>query len=267
MIGTLPSWWTVRRSDTLILCYHAVSARWPADLAVTVDEFGEQLRWLVAHGYRGVTFSEAVRERAAGPTVAITFDDGYRSVLEHAAPLMASLGLPGTAYVVTDFVDSGRTLTWPGIDRWVSGVHDSELRAMSWPELRQLEQGGWEVGSHTLTHPRLTSLDDDALARELGESRAACERKLGHPVASIAYPYGDVDSRVVNAAAAAGYTSGAALPSVMGPCGALEWPRVAIYRPDSMSRFALKVSPVVRRLRTALAPAERTLRGLRARHT
>jgi len=105
---------------------------------------------------------------------------------------------------VTDFADSDQPLSWDGLDHWVGGEHDPELRGMSWPELQRLEQAGWEIASHTLTHPHLTTLGDDALARELHQSRAACERALGHPVTSIAYPYGSVDERVKRATAAAG---------------------------------------------------------------
>jgi peptidoglycan/xylan/chitin deacetylase (PgdA/CDA1 family) len=249
----------------LILCYHAISLRWPAVLSITLAQLREQLEWLVARGYRGVTFSDGVAARPSSPTVAITFDDAFSSVLQYAAPLMASLGLPGTVFVVADFADSGRSLEWDGIDQWVGGDHDGELRGMSWPELRQLEEVGWEIGSHTLTHPHLTTLNDDALSRELRDSRTACKRALGHAVTSIAYPYGDVDARVVKAAADAGYTAGAALPALMIPPDALEWPRVGIYRPDSLSRFRIKVSPKVRRIRTALAPAEGAARRSLAR--
>jgi peptidoglycan/xylan/chitin deacetylase (PgdA/CDA1 family) len=105
------------QADTLVLCYHAISARWPADLAVTLGRFQTQLEWLVTNGYRGATFSEAVLMPASARTVAVTFDDAFRSVFDHAAPLMASLGLPGTVFAVTDFVDSGRALTWPSLDR------------------------------------------------------------------------------------------------------------------------------------------------------
>jgi peptidoglycan/xylan/chitin deacetylase (PgdA/CDA1 family) len=249
----------------LVLCYHAISARWPAVLSITLAQLREQLEWLVAHGYRGATFSEAVMTRASSPTVAITFDDAFSSVLEYAAPVMASLGLPGTVFVVTSFADSRRPLEWDGIDQWRGGEHDQELRGMSWPELEQLEQAGWEIGSHTLTHPHLTRLDDHALARELGASRAACERALGHPVTSIAYPYGDVDARVARATAAAGYTAAAGLPVLMSPRAALDWPRVGIYRPDSLARFRVKTSPTVRRMRTALAPTEGAARRSLAR--
>lgn len=254
-----------RAGDTLILCYHAISASWPADLAITLAQLRRQLEWLVRHGYRGATFSEAVTAHASGPTVAVTFDDAFATVLEHAAPVLASLGLPGTVFVVTDFADSGRTLAWDGIDCWAGGEHDSELRGMSWPELQRLEQAGWEVGAHTRTHPHLTTLDDYALARELRESRAACERALGHRVTSIAYPYGEIDDRVIRAAVAAGYTTGAGLPMLMRPRSGLNWPRVGIYRTDSLSRFRLKTSPVIRHMRAVLAPAEGAARRSLAR--
>lgn len=245
-----------RDTERLILCYHAVSAQWPADLAVTPEQMRAQLEWLVSRGYRGVTFSDAVTAPPSGPSVAITFDDAFDSVRRHAAPMMASLGLPGTVFVVTDFADSGRPLAWSGTDRWADGEYASELRGMTWPELRRLDQAGWEIGSHTLTHPCLTTLDDDALAHELQQSRAACERALGHQVAAIAYPYGDVDARVIRATAAAGYTTGAALPALMGKATALHWPRVGVYRPDSLSRFRVKASPLVRHIRTVFATAE-----------
>lgn len=249
-----------RRADTLIVCYHAISARWPAALAITVEQLHDQLEWLLAQGYRGATFTDAVTQRRSHPTVAVTFDDAFASVREQAAPVMATLGLPGTVFAVTDFADSGRRLAWDGIDHWIGGEHDAELRGMSWPELRRLEHTGWEIASHTVTHPRLTTLDDERLARELRDSRAACEQGLGHPVASIAYPYGDVDARVVRATAAAGYAAGASLPAFMGPHAALDWPRVGIYRADSLARVKLKVSPTVRRLRTTLSVAERAAR-------
>jgi peptidoglycan/xylan/chitin deacetylase (PgdA/CDA1 family) len=173
---------------------------------------------------------------------------------------MASLGLPGTVFAVTDFADSGRPLAWEGIDECVGGEHDAELCGMSWPELKRLEEAGWEIGSHTRTHPHLTTLDDDALAEELRGSRAACERALGHRVTSIAYPYGEVDERVMRATVAAGYVAGAGLMPMHVAHSALNWPRVGIYRPDSLSRFRVKASPVVRRIRNALTPAEGAVR-------
>src|SRR5207244_188323 len=95
----------------------------------------------------------------------------YLSVLELAYPILSALGLAATVFAVTDFVDADRPLDWPGIDHWRGGPYDAELRGLTWAQLGQLAASGWEIGSHTRTHPRLTRLADDALERELLESR------------------------------------------------------------------------------------------------
>ena len=234
-------------NSILVLEYHAVSETWPAALAVRPAQLREQLEWLVARGYTGATFSDAVASGPSERTLVVTFDDAYLSVFELARPILASLGLPGTVFVVTDFADSGRPLNWPRSKNWRGGAYEHELRGMTWPHLGELAESGWEIGSHTRTHPRLTQLPDDALARELRESREACERALGRPCSSLAYPFGDFDARVAARAGEAGYR--AAATERLGPPDPLRWPRVGIYRADSLARFRLKVSPTVRRLR------------------
>jgi peptidoglycan/xylan/chitin deacetylase (PgdA/CDA1 family) len=240
-------------SDVLVLCYHALSEGWPAELSTTPERFERQLRLLAARGYRGVTFSEAVASPPSGKAVAITFDDGFKSVIERACPLMSELGFVGTVFVVTGYVGSAGAMRWPGVDHWIGGEHEHELMPMTAADLEELAGAGWEVGSHTRTHPRLTGLDDKALAGELSSSRKDCEQLLGRPCASLAYPYGDCDERVVQAAAAAGYRSAGALSSRLRAARPLEWPRVGIYHGDDDRRFRAKVSPAVRRLRGSKA--------------
>jgi peptidoglycan/xylan/chitin deacetylase (PgdA/CDA1 family) len=237
-------------SDALVLCYHAVSERWPAELSVTPAALREQLSLLVERGYRGVTFTEAVLGAVHGPVVAVTFDDAYRSVRELARPILYELGLPGTVFAPTTFPGGG-PMAWPGIDRWMGTEFEPELTPMTWEELRGLAAAGWEVGSHTRTHPRLTALDDAALAQELAGSRADCEREVDTPCRSLAYPYGDHDDRVVAAARAAGYDAAGTLPSRLHGHGPLRWPRVGVYHQDDGARFARKVSPGWRRLRAS----------------
>jgi peptidoglycan/xylan/chitin deacetylase (PgdA/CDA1 family) len=237
-------------SDVLVLCYHAVSPDWPADLSVTPERFAAQLELLVRRGYVGATFGRAVTDPPGPRTVAITFDDAYRSVLELALPIMRRLGLPGSVYAPTDWPGRPEPMSWDGIDHWAGGPHERELSCLGWDELGELAHEGWEVGSHTRSHPRLTRLADEQLAAELEGSRSACEEALGRPCRSIAYPYGDVDERVAAAASAAGYSFGAALPAgrFRRP-EPLNWPRAGIYNGDDLRRFRLKVSPLVRRLR------------------
>jgi peptidoglycan/xylan/chitin deacetylase (PgdA/CDA1 family) len=238
-------------SDTLVLCYHALSPTWPADLSVTPHAFSEQLETLHAKGYRAVTFSEAVLQPATGKRVAITFDDGFASVAALAKPQLDAFGWPATIFAVTGFAATGAPLSWDGIDHWTATEHAGELASLDWDGFRALQDAGWEVGSHTITHPRLTQVADAALAHELADSRAAVARALG-ACASIAYPYGDVDERVIRAAQHAGYAAAAALPATWHEQRPLEFPRAGVYFTDDLRRFKLKASPLTRAARRIL---------------
>ena len=250
--------------DRLALCYHAVSDNWPAALAVTPAQFESQLNWLATQGYRGVTFRELVAHQSEDRRLAVTFDDGYRSVMQ-ALPALERLGWPATIFVPPAFMDGAQALKWPGVDHWHDTAHGHELAPLSWTELRVLAGRGWEIGSHTLSHPRLTRLDDDALRLELRSSRVACEGRLRMECAAVAYPYGDVDGRVVAAAAAAGYVAGAALGNPRLAPLSLAFPRVGVYRVDHTSRFRAKVSRGVRLAqRTPAWPLAKTAHRLLA---
>jgi peptidoglycan/xylan/chitin deacetylase (PgdA/CDA1 family) len=250
-------------NDSIVLCYHALSATWEADLSTTPERFERQLELLVSRGYRGVTFTEAVESPARGRVLAVTFDDAYRSVLELGLPILERLRLPATVFAPADFIGSEQPMAWAGIDRWLDGPHERELMPMSWAELQALAESGWEIGSHTGSHPHLTQIDDDALLDELTRSKAACEDHLARPCTSLAYPYGDFDARVVAKTASVGYRTAATLPSSQRSREALEWPRVGIYHRDDGMRFALKVSPSIARLRRSAAWG--VLDGLRRR--
>ncbi len=238
-------------NDSLVLCYHAVSPTWTAALSVTQDALERQLRALVARGWTGATFSAAVHDPPFPRTLAITFDDAFASVIVHAHPVLAALKLPGTVFAPTRFISSGGPLSWPGISHWSETPAAAELACMSWEQLGELVESGWEIGSHTSTHPRLTTLDDPSLKDELESSRDAVARHLEVPCTTVAYPYGDVDQRVAEAARTAGYRAGAALSSRLERKDVLRFPRVGIYHGDHSWRFRLKMSPTVRRVRAS----------------
>jgi len=187
-----------RTIDLPILMYHRVgpiTAALPAVtrmLTVTPSDFQAQMRWLVAHRYHAVSplraFEALEYGRPLPPRpVLITFDDGYRDVLWHAAPVLHRLRLPAIEFVIT-----GR----------ISGPDPSFL---TWPELSRLQALGVTIGSHTVTHRDLTLLPASSAWAELRDSRRALERHLGHPVQFFAYPFGGEDASVVALALKAGY--------------------------------------------------------------
>jgi len=164
-------------------------------------------------------------------------------------PIISEFGFPGTVFVPTALVGQPTPMSWPGIDKWDGGPYEDEVRGMTWDELRELRDAGWEVASHTRTHAYLPSLSEAELHTELAESRESCSRELGEPCRSLAYPYGAVDDRVAQAAEEVGYEAAAALRP--GPPDPLRWPRFGIYPVDGPARFRLKVSSVVRTIRNS----------------
>ena len=119
-------------SDLLLLCYHAVSERWPAPLSVRPADFEAHVASLANRGYAGVTLSEAITEPQEGRTVAITFDDAFRSVYEIARPILAAAGFRASVFAPTAFIGSEQPMSWPGVEQWVASDHRAELVPMSW---------------------------------------------------------------------------------------------------------------------------------------
>jgi peptidoglycan/xylan/chitin deacetylase (PgdA/CDA1 family) len=233
--------------QALVLCYHAVSDHWEAPLSVTQHDLRRQLSRLLSRGWVGTTFADAMVSTRPR-TLVVTFDDGFDSVRTLAAPVLAEIGLPGTVFVATDCV--GRSLSWPELARWADTEHADELRAMSWHSLRALVASGWEIGSHTCSHPHLSRLDSEAIHAELRRSRTVCEQMLGVTCRSVAYPFGDADDRVRAAAAAAGYEAAAGQsPAAFVARDRFDWPRVGVWHAEPDWRFELKVLPVTSWLR------------------
>jgi peptidoglycan/xylan/chitin deacetylase (PgdA/CDA1 family) len=184
-----------RRLAVPILMYHVISAA-PAGVAnaelwVDKDVFADEMHALHGAGYTAITLQQAWDGwQHGGPMprkpVVVTFDDGYLSHYTHAKPVLRKLGWPGVLYLTTKAI---------GPD----GLTEKQIRS--------LMKAGWEIDSHTLTHPDLTALDDAALEHELTESRKELQRRFGVPANFFAYPAGRNDARVRAATAAAGYSA------------------------------------------------------------
>lgn len=237
-----------RPGGALVLCYHAVSEAWEDRLSVRPRELERQLASLLRRGFRGVDAAAAATGTRRG--VHATFDDAYRSV-GAALPALERLGVPATVFACSGYVDDGRPLDVPELAA-EAARHPEELATMDWDALRSLVERGVEVGSHTVSHPRLTTLADGELRRELAESKERLEDELGRPCRFVAYPYGDEDGRVQAAARAAGYDGGFALPARDERGNGFAIPRVGVYRRDSIVRFTLKTFGPARRLASAL---------------
>ena len=174
--------------SALILTYHAVE-HGPAPLCVDPGLFREHLDVLADAGATVMTVSQ-IAEAVIGGTlpqraVAITFDDGFTSVGEHAAAPLAERGMRATIFAVAGALG--------GVNEWPTQPSAAPRRALlSASELSGLADAGHEIGSHGIEHAPLSLAAEAALRREIVESRELLEHAVGRPVRSFAYPYNAV---------------------------------------------------------------------------
>lgn len=118
----------MKTRDVIVLCYHAVSPHWTADLSVSPSTLDAQIGYLIDRGWRPSTFSDAVISTTPGKVLAITFDDAFASVKTLAWPILRNHGAVATVFAPTAFMDDHTNLEWAGIDHWKNGADSVELR-------------------------------------------------------------------------------------------------------------------------------------------
>lgn len=176
-----------RRGGLVVLTYHSVSPGRAHEMNVKPEAFAGQMEYL-ARRYTVLRPAEAAARLARGDDcrgcACVTFDDGYESVLEHALPVLARLGLPACMYVATGWIGQGRIYPHD------AGDAVEYNRLLDWQGLRAWLDAGMEVGSHTVDHVRLSGVGRDEASRQVRESRRELEDRLGVEVHGFAYPYG-----------------------------------------------------------------------------
>jgi peptidoglycan/xylan/chitin deacetylase (PgdA/CDA1 family) len=208
-------------SPVPILMYHVVSAPKPGapypQLYTPKDVFAAQMRALAGRGYHGVTLAQVYDYWTKGYAlprhpIVLSFDDGYLSDYTHAMPVLRALG-------------------WPGVlNLEVNNVRPGDLTEH---QVAALIRAGWEVDSHTVTHPDLTTLPDARLREELVRSRAFIRQRFGVPVDFFCYPAGRFDARVVAAVRAAGYRAATTTqPGLANPASPFTLARIRVAGQD-----------------------------------
>lgn len=160
---------------------------------VGTDVFEEQLAYLCAGGFHTATLAELtghmqdpLRTPLPEHTVVLTFDDGYIGNYTRAFPLLIKYHMTAVFFVATRLI--GMPLM------------------MRWEHLREMAAAGMSIQSHTASHPFLKQLSDEAVARELRESKVAIQNELGVPVDYLSLPNGSCGASCGAIAAGAGYT-------------------------------------------------------------
>lgn len=222
-----------------ILAYHLIDSRFDFGFTrITPRQFQGQMELLSQNGYRGVPIREYLRAECGGEDVTkfigLTFDDGYASFMQHAAPSLQEHGFRGSIYIVTNF--AGKE------NRWDVNLFWRRFRHLSWTEIRDLSAQGWEIGSHSCSHAYLPHLNDEQLWREVWESKVELEQRIGAPVESFCLPFGRGNERVFHAIAKAGYHDVLTLGDVYKQNSGIRiLSRQGVYRFDTRSAFLQKI--------------------------
>ncbi len=194
-----------RRSErtAIILAYHEIAS--PGSLR-------EQFSWIADGGWRVVSISDLCGWMLSGQSfppraLSLTFDDGYLSQFECAAPLLKEFDFPGAFFVLASRGE-GRSY-WEG-----EATTLPSLPLMGLSQVRELVEAGFEVGSHGLTHRQLTRLSPSARRSEVFDGKSRLEDELGRKIDYFAYPYGDLDAEVISLVRDAGFR--AAVSTIRG---------------------------------------------------
>lgn len=192
-----------------VFSFHRVTDILEDGMTVSRERFKEQLVY-IARYHDVVTLERALDLLRAGTRLrrsvaVLTFDDGYRSVFEHAFPIMQEVGFPGSVFVSTDLVDTDRRFAHDS-----DSPERSQLAVMSWNELQQLRDAGWSVGAHSASHARLVDCTESQVRHELEAPLQALEQKLGLKTPPMAYPFGrasDISPAVLDRIRRLGYAA------------------------------------------------------------
>jgi peptidoglycan/xylan/chitin deacetylase (PgdA/CDA1 family) len=228
-----------------VLMYHRVAPSLQAQewrYAVESARFRAHLDWLAKNGWVAVSLAAFVAWHARGEplpprSVLITFDDGFAGLHEHAFPALRALGWPAVVFLVSGLI-GGRD-TWMSRDRGKQREH----ALLGVEQIAEMARHNIDFQSHSASHADLTTLDDDALRREVAGSRESLQSLLGTPVEHFAYPFGRYDDRVRAAVQAAGYRMAFSVQPGFNRIGAdpLAIRRIDVTGKDSTARFGRKV--------------------------
>jgi peptidoglycan/xylan/chitin deacetylase (PgdA/CDA1 family) len=174
-----------------ILMYHKINDIPDNPTTVPIGRFDDQLGQVTELGYEVVDLDAVLDHYALGAplpekSVLITFDDGYRDVIDNALPVLAKHGFPAVIFVPVAFM--GDTMPLPHeMHLAARGVRNTTL---DWGLVRELDAAGVRVESHGISHRPLAEMSLDEAVREIAVSKLLLEDELGRPVRSYAYVKG-----------------------------------------------------------------------------
>ncbi len=192
------------------------------------------LTGLADAGYEFVSLTDYLKSSANGQSLSLTFDDGYDSFFKYAWPILSEKQIPATVFIPYGYI--GKKADWD----YLSGLQSN--RHLSREQIKELSDGGVEIGSHGFSHIDLAGLSDRMLRLELERSKKGLEDLTGKEVKYISYPFGRFNNYVESEAAGLGYERGFSLSFFKKSRYGFSLPRFAVYTTDTLYSVEKKLS-------------------------
>lgn len=190
-------WIRLNKGDFRILLYHSVEKRNTAvdtmGLAISPELFYAQMKYLKEKGANILSLPDLIarsmkRLPIPDKAVAITFDDGYRSVFTGALPILKEFGFTATVFINIYFLEN----------KIADNQYYHDWGALSWEEVKQLYGAGLSIGSHAFTHGKLVGLSGQEIDYEVRQSKILIEDNTGIKINTFSYPHGSFNRRIKN---------------------------------------------------------------------
>lgn len=185
-----------------VLMYHKIGAR-PRrvrlkGLYLGTALFARQLAELREAGYRTPPLAEVLQIPGnPGRQIILSFDDGFRNVFQNALPLLRENRMRAIQFLVPTQIGKQ--------NEWDLREGEAPEALMDASEIREWLAAGNEIGSHSMSHARLTRLSVRDAREEIGASKKQLEDLFGLSIEHFCYPYGDYNVAVRDLVAEAGY--------------------------------------------------------------
>ncbi|KZL89993.1 polysaccharide deacetylase family protein [Clostridium magnum] len=175
-----------------VLMYHSIDYEKGNELRVPKGAFREQMSYLKQNGYTTLTLDELYdffinNKPVPNKSIVITFDDGYKDNFENAYPVLKEFGFNATIFIITSTVDANKNY-------------------LTSPQIKELEENGIDIESHTVKHEQLDKLTYAEQLTTLKNSREYIEKLLGKQKKYTAYPFGKWNDDTIKAVKEAGYS-------------------------------------------------------------
>lgn len=243
-LGWLQYIFGIKPLSVFVLCYHGIGDA-NNFYNVTVDNFRKQMDYLstftsfISLEQLGLYLDRKMN--LSGPAVAITFDDGYQSVLQ-IREIIKKYNIKPAIFVISD----------PGKINRVEIENDYSL--LNTKDIKTLIKDQWDIGSHSKTHESFAKLTKSKIIEEVIDSKSALSRDLGIDIKYFAYPKGVYSMPIVEAAKQAKYQLAFSMDDnpLMPGTDKLTISRIGINASHSLQEFKYLFTPWVQKMRKVL---------------